>query len=419
MPKVLSSKTIESKKPSSGIFSFLLQFGVVAILFFGIGFALGQKKIDISRKYIVPQITVQDQSVPKNQNIDFSLFWQVLDSLPKTYYDKTAIDGQKILYGAISGMVKSLGDPYTAFLDPKQNSEIKGELSGSYEGVGMELGFNKDKRLTVMSPISGTPAEKAGILPKDLILKIDNKDTFDMTLPQAVDLIRGAAGTSVKLTLAHDGSTDTYQVEVARAKITIKSVDLSFKNDAKGHKVGIIKVKTFGETTDGEWDEAVNQIQLQGAKAVVVDMRNNPGGLFTSAIHLGSEFISGTIVKQQSADGNIKSFSADHQGELSKIPMVVLVNGGSASAAEIFTGAIQDNKRGKIIGELTFGKGTVQDAVDLPGGSGLHVTIAKWLTPNGTWVHTVGIKPDIEVKLTSDDVKAGNDPQMDRALQEL
>lgn len=386
-------------------------------MFFAIGFSVGQKKIQFDKNSFTPSISVENKLPPENQKVDFSLFWQVWDSLPKSYYDKTAVDGQKLLYGAISGMVRSLGDPYTAFLDPKQNVQIKDELAGSYEGVGIEIGFNKDKRLSVISPLSGTPAQKAGILPKDLVLKIDGKDATDMTLPEAVDHIRGAAGTKVKLTLMHPEQNQPYDVEVERAKITVKSVEISFKQDAKGQKIAVLKVTRFGETTDNEWDEAVNQVQLEGAKGLVVDMRNNPGGLLTSAIHLGSEFVSGTIVKQDFANGNVKSLGADHKGELLNIPMVVLVNGGSASASEIFAGAIQDNGRGKIVGEQSFGKGTVQDAVDLPGGSGLHVTVAKWLTPKGTWIHNVGIKPDVEVKLTKDDTDANRDPQLEKALE--
>lgn len=406
-------------KKSSSILSFFVQFAAVGVIFFAVGFSLGQKKIEFSKNNFVPKITVENKLPPSNQNIDFSLFWQVFDSLPKTYYDKTAIDSQKMLYGAISGMVRSLGDPYSAFLDPKQNSAIKSELSGSYEGVGIELGFNKDKRLSVIAPIDDSPASKVGILAKDFILKIDDKDTFEMTLPEAVDLIRGQAGTRVKLTLQHDGQTESYEVEVERAKITVKSINLSFKEDKKGQKVAVIKVTRFGDTTDSDWDEAVNQVQLQNASAVIVDMRNNPGGFLNSAVHLGAEFLSGTIVKQEMADGRVVSLNADHKGELLSIPMVVLINGGSASASEIFAGAIVDNRRGKLIGEQSFGKGTVQDAVELPGGAGLHVTIAKWLTPKGTWVHNVGIKPDIELKMSADDTKDNKDPQMDRALLEI
>lgn len=418
MPIFPFKKSHDNSSKSSGIFNFLIQFGLVAVIFFAIGFAVGGKNVDIERKNFAPTITVEHKLPPTEQKVDFSLFWQVFESLPKTYFDKTAIDGQKLLYGAISGMVRSLGDPYTVFLDPKQNQAVKTELAGEYEGVGIQIGFNRDRRLVVIAPLSGTPAAKAGIEPKDLILKIGDKETFDLTLPEAVDLIRGPAGTSVKLTLRHEGEEEDYQVEIKREKITVKSVEVEFVGDGGG-RVAVVKVSRFGETTDSEWDEAVNRVQLEGARAVVVDMRNNPGGFLNSAVHLGSEFIDGVIVKQEFSDGSIKSLGADHRGELLDIPMAVLINSGSASAAEIFAGAMQDDRRGKIIGEQSFGKGTVQDTVDLSGGSGLHVTIARWLTPKEKSIHDVGITPDEKVEMTREDTEADRDPQLDRALEIL
>lgn len=404
------------RQRSSGILSFIIQFVLIGAVFFALGFTLGQKKFQVDRANFIPKIIVQNQTPPAEVSVDFSLFWQVFETLPKTYFDKSKIDGQKLLHGAISGMVRSLGDPYTAFLDPKQNESVKSELSGSYEGVGIQIGFNKEKRLVVIAPLSGTPAQALGVLPKDLILKIDKRETFDLTLPEAVDLIRGPAGTKVKLVLQHEGADESFDLEIERAKITVKSVEVKFENkDSK--KIALIKVSRFGETTDREWDEAVNQVQLERASAVIVDMRNNPGGLLTSSVHLASDFIGGVVVKQEFADGSVKSLEADHKGELTKIPLVVIVNAGSASASEIFAGAIQDKNRGKIVGEVSFGKGTVQDAVELPQGAGLHVTVAKWLTPSGRFIHDLGIVPDIEVKMSAADVQNENDLQLSKALE--
>lgn len=411
---------LEAPAPRGGkLTTFFFQFAIVAIAFFAIGFAFGDKKLQVDRKNFIPKISVTNaQYTGKNQNIDFSLFWQVYDTLPEKYLDKSAIDSNKILYGAISGMVKSLGDPYTAFLDPKQNQNITDELAGSFQGVGIQIGFDKDKRLAVIAPLKGTPAERAGVLAKDLIAKIDTKDTFDMTLPEAVDLIRGAAGTKVKLTLVRNGVDKPIEKDLERAQITVKSVELEYK-DVNGGQIAIIHVSRFGETTDKEWDSAVDEVLTKNVRGVLVDMRNNPGGLLSSAIHLGSEFISGTIVKQQFADGSVTELPADHAGKLMKVPMVVLINGGSASAAEIFSGAMQDKGRGKLVGEKSFGKGTVQDVLSFPGGSGLHVTIAKWLTPKGTSIHGVGITPDINVELKTDDREKSLDPQLSRALELL
>ncbi len=403
---------ISSSKKSSGVLNFVIQFLVVGMIFFALGFALGQKKAAVDKKSFIPHITFTNQAPASRQTVDFSLFWQVFDTLPQKYLDKTAIDGQKILYGAISGMVKSLGDPYTAFLDPKQNQAITEELSGSFQGVGIQIGFNKDKRLVVIAPLKGTPAEAAGIRAKDLILKVDKKDTFDMTLPEAVDLIRGNVGTKVTLTLMHAGDDKPYEREIQRGQINVKSVEVEFKDSKRG-KIAVVHVSRFGETTDREWDSAVSSVLASNVYGVIVDMRNNPGGLLTSGIHLASEFVTGTVVKQATADGTVTSLGADHNGRLLSIPLEVLVNGGSASAAEIFSGAIADNHRGKLIGERTFGKGSVQDVVPFAGGSALHVTFAKWLTPAGTSIHNVGIGPDVIIEAKSDDKL---DMQLEKAL---
>lgn len=418
--QIVAPSSSNSKNP---LFNFFVQFAIVAILFFAIGFTAGNKKFQVDQKNAIPQINVLNQTPPGNvQNIDFSLFWQVLQTLPQKYIDKSKIDGNKILYGAISGMVQSLGDPYTVFLDPKQNQAMGDQLSGQYSGVGIQIGFDKENRLSVIAPLKGTPADRAGVLPKDLIIKIDGKDTYNMTLPAAVDLIRGPAGTKIKIVLAREGVDQPIEKDLERAQITIKSVEVTYRQslssnkDTKAGKIAVMQVTQFGDKTDSEWDSAVTDVLNQNVKGIVVDMRNNPGGLLTGAIHLASDFVGGTVVKQQFADDSIKELAADHSGRLSNIPLVVLINGGSASAAEIFSGAMQDDKRGKLVGVTSFGKGTVQDVIDLPGGSGLHVTIAKWLTPDGHSIHGVGITPDIKVDMTQDDRDKGRDPQLDKAL---
>ena len=414
-PQETNSEQIEKK---GSLVGFLVQFFLVALVFFAIGFVVGQKKIEIDKRGKVPIVNVSSQTSPEVQNVDFSLFWEVFKILPQKYIDKDAVSAQEMVYGAISGMVRSLGDPYTAFVNPKQNELIKSELAGAYEGVGIQIGFNEDKRLAVIAPLSGTPAEREGIFAKDIIAKIDKRDTFDLTLPEAVELIRGPAGTKVKLTLIRDGEVEPIEKEVERANIDVKSVEVEFRN-AGSKEIAIIKVSRFGEKTDSEWDIVVSEVEARDVDGVIVDMRNNPGGLLSSAIHLGGEFVSGSIVKQRDANGREVESSAEKQGRLLKMPLVVIVNGGSASAAEIFAGAIQDKRRGQIIGEQTFGKGTVQDVVDLPGGSSLHVTIAQWLTPNGNSIQDAGITPDIVVELNADDREAKRDPQLDRALEEI
>lgn len=409
-------KVDKDPKKSSGILSFLIQTALIAVIFFAIGFNFGQKKIEIQKKTFIPSITFTNQTYTKDQSVDFSLFWQVYEEVPKKFLDKGAIDGQKLLHGAISGMVRSLGDPYTAFLDPKQNKSINDELSGSYEGVGIQIGFNKEKRLVVIAPLKGTPAAREGIKAKDLILKINEKETFDLTLPEAVELIRGPKGSKIKLVLLHDGEEKSYEKEIERAQIDVKSVEVEYKQSKRRGEVAVIRVSRFGEKTDAEWDAAVDEVLTKKVGGVVVDVRNNPGGLLNSSVHLASEFIKGTVVKQESAGGQVSSLDVDHVGKLLTIPVTVLINGGSASASEILAGSIKDNNRGKVIGEKSFGKGTVQDVVPFSGGSSLHVTIAKWLTPKGKSIHEEGITPDIVVEVKADEENEA-DIQLDKALE--
>lgn len=413
-----SEPSQQAPSNKTNLASFIIQFLIVAVVFFAIGFAAGQKRIEIVKDGLVPHITVTNQLPAKEQTVDFSLFWKVFEELPKEYIDKSAIDGQKMLYGAIAGMVRSLGDPYTAFFDPKQNGAIESEIAGTYEGIGIQIGFNKDKKLVIIAPLRGTPAEREGLLAGDLVLKINDKDASDMTLPEAVDLIRGPAGTKVKLAVSRKNVDKPIEKEIERAKIDVKTVEVEFKQAKRG-EIAIVRVSRFGEKTDSEWDEAISQIVNKGVNGVIVDMRNNPGGLLSSSVHLSADFMKGTVVKQQFSDGSVKNLTTDHEGRLLRIPLVVLVNEGSASAAEIFAGAIQDIRRATLVGEKTFGKGTVQDVVDLPGGSALHVTVAKWLTPRGTSIQEVGITPDVVVELTPADRDANRDPQLEKAIDIL
>ena len=413
-PHTSQKGTLKPKEKSS-LVSFLIQFFVIAALFFAIGFVVGQKKVEGTRQNLVPRISVSNQAPPQNQNLDLTLFWKVLEVLPQKYLDKGSIDANRMLYGAISGMVRSLGDPYTAFLDPKQNESIKSEIAGSYEGVGIQIGFDEKKRLAVIAPLSGTPAEKEGIQAKDLILKIDDRDAFDLTLPEAVDLIRGQAGTKVKLVLQREGE-EPYEKIIERAKIDVKTVEVSFKDQNNKH-IAVVKVSRFGEKTNDEWNMIMDEVAAKKVDGIIVDMRNNPGGLLDSSVYLAGDFVRGNIVKQQFSDGSVVPLATNGKGRFLKTPLVVLVNEGSASAAEIFAGAIQDDRRGRLVGKKTFGKGTVQDVVELPGGSGLHVTIAKWLTPKGNSIHGTGISPDIVADFSAEDRKLGRDPQFNKAIE--
>lgn len=396
----------------------LLATLVAAVLIFAVGYSLGKQNFQASLQG--GRITFTNQNPPADQKVDFGLFWDVYDSIQKNYYDKSKLDGQKLLYGAIQGMVGTLSDPYTSFLTPDQNKQVKEDLAGTYEGVGIQLGY-KDSQLVVIAPLEGTPAKEAGVKPGDRILKIGDRLTDGISLPDAVSLIRGSAGTTIELTLAHEGSSDSYVAKLTRAKIQVKSVEFS----DKGGGVGYIKLSRFADNTNTEWTSAVDQAVQAQSKVLVLDLRDNPGGYLQGAIFVGSEFISsGTIVKQDTS-GQIREYGVFRTGKLTNIPVVVLINKGSASSSEIVAGALQDYGRATLVGDNSFGKGTIQEVQDVSCDQAnqdiacpsLHITTAKWLTPKGRFVNGTGLTPDIKVELTDEDFKAGRDPQLDRAIE--
>ncbi len=395
---------------------------LLALLFFFLGWQLGHQEVSLKWDKYIPKISIDNKEPPKDINLDFKLFWETWDVLSREYIDKKALDPQKLYYGAISGMVEAVGDPYTVFLPPEKQKFSKEDLNGSFEGVGIHLGFNEQRRLIVMAPLVGTPAEKAGIKAEDMIVKIGDKDTTDMALPEAVQLIRGPKGTQVSLTVFRQGEEETRQFDLTRDTIVVKSVELSFVKTPSGKDVAVIKLTRFGERTRDEWQAAVSEILAKGPEGLVLDMRNNPGGLLDGAVYISSEFLEGgDVVLYENSKGVKDSYKVNRVGKLTKLPLVVLINKGSASASEIVAGALQDRKRAKLVGEKSFGKGTIQEALELKGDSGLHVTIAKWLTPNGRWVNELkGLDPDIEVKSsTIQEVESGKDVQLDKALETL
>lgn len=398
-----------------------LKVVLIAILTFLLGWQLGHKDLEFKWSKYNPTVSIINREPPQNVNVDFKLFWDTWNLLSRSYIDKKDLDPKKMFYGAISGMVASLGDPYTVFLPPEQQKFSKEDLNGSFDGVGIQLGFNKDKRLVVVTPLVGTPAEEAGIKPQDLIVKIEDKDTTNITLPEAVKLIRGRKGTKVNLTILREGEQDTKDFTLIRETIVVKSVEVSFKNKESAKFIAVIKLSKFGERTNDEWMEGVNEVVSKGADGVVLDLRNNPGGFLESAVYIASEFLDGgDVVLQENSRGERTSFKVSRSGKLTKIPLTVLINKGSASASEIVAGALQDRKRAKLIGEKSFGKGTIQEAEDLQEGSGIHITVAKWLTPNGRWVNeTNGLEPDVKIELPKETEEKDEDIQLEKALELL
>ncbi len=414
---------------------------ILGIAFLVIAFGLGYNAgVDATGpNNIIPVSQIAGRSPNKPLSVDFSLFWNVWDRLNRYYVDKTKIDPQKMVYGAISGMVNSLGDPYTVFLAPAQNQEAKDDLGGKLEGVGIQLGM-QDKKIVVVAPLKGAPAVKAGIKSGDVIVKVDGRDTADWTLPEAVTKIRGPKGTSVTLTVLHKNTAIPVDIKVVRDTITVSSVDWNtvYANCSSSNTCAIVqtncptcdeviylKLSRFGDQTSDEWSKAVSEISRevqkdrQGRiKGLVLDLRDNPGGYLSGSVFIASEFLKdGTVVVQDSTIGGRETYSVNRKGALLSIPMVVLINKGTASAAEIVAGALHERGRARLVGETSFGKGSVQEAQDLPGGAGIHITVAKWLLPSGKWINGTGIDPDI--KVVNDDTKPDEDLQLQRAVEAL
>jgi carboxyl-terminal processing protease len=423
--------TLQKLRNTIYICAFLLLAG-------GTGYWFGQREIAVKWQSFKPEVLVVNKAVPpENKDLNFNLFWEVWNKLEKEYLDEGSIDKQKMFYGAISGMTSALGDPYTVFLPPKKQEESREELAGEFGGVGIQLGF-KDERLVVIAPLDETPAKLAGIEAGDFILRIKDqkkgidRDTEGITLPEAVEIIRGPKGEPVTLTILR-GSQKPFEVTLKRDTILVKSVDIEFVDwpldgdDPAGKKtIAVVRMSRFGDRTVSEWDQAVDKI-IKSANAkkdnfggLILDVRNNPGGYLEAAIAISSEFFRDGVVVEQKGKQISQPYKVAKKGRLVDIPVVVLINKGSASASEIVSGAIQARSRGKLVGVNSFGKGTVQDAMELSGGAGLHITTARWLLPNGNWIHDEGLKPDVEIDYDQEASKDQKwDNQMKKAMEVL
>jgi carboxyl-terminal processing protease len=402
----------------SKVRSFILVIFVISFSFAG-GYYFGVKgfRADVTKSL---KVNISRQT-PPNKNIDFSLFWQAWDILSDKYYDKSKLDSSQMINGAISGMVSSLGDPFTMYLSPAQNKTVNEDLSGSFSGVGIQIGFDQQMRLMVDSPLPESPAERAGIKAGDLITHIKDikknidRDTVGINLTDAVNTIRGPVGTTVTLTLVRKGVDKPIITDLVRAKLDVPSVALSFVGPQEN--IARIKLNSFNADSPDEWNKAVDTILgKKNIHGVIIDLRNNPGGYLQDSVELASDFLKiGTVVvTEQDGDGSKVDYKTEKTGRLTSMPVVVLINGGSASASEILAGALRDLIHAKLVGEKSFGKGTVQAPIDLTGGAGIHVTVAKWLTPKGTWVHGVGLTPDVVI---DEQPTASSDAQLQKAVE--
>lgn len=345
--------------------------------------------------------------------LNFSSLNDLYALLQRNYDGK--IDPGKVLDGAREGLVASTGDPYTVYLTAAEAKALNDDLNGKLSGIGAEIGI-KNNVLTVIAPVAGTPAAQAGLQPGDVIAQINGQDTAGMDVDTAVSKIRGQAGTKVTLKLVR-AKGQPFDATITRANLTIPSVTWSMK----GNGIGYIDISTFGSDTSSLIDKAAADLVGQGAKKIILDLRNNGGGYLNAAQAVSSEFLPAgqLIVSEKTGGKTVDQLASTGGGRLVGLPTVVLVNGGSASASEITAGALHDDRVAKLIGEQTFGKGSVQEIKDLPGGAELKVTVAHWFTPAGINIDKKGIAPDQVVKLTADDYNAGRDPQLDAALAAL
>ncbi len=347
---------------------------------------------------------------------EFRTFWEVWNLLHEEYVDKDTLNEQDLVYGATEGLINSIDDPHSVFFPPKESKAFEEQINGSFSGVGIEIGIRNDV-LTVISPIKNTPAERAKIQASDIILRIDETSTDGMKVDRAVELIRGEGGTTVTLLIDRGSFDQPREFALVREKIKIPAVSLTMIENDIAH----LEVHVFNQNVDEEFRKAAQEILESPAKKILLDLRNNPGGLLDSSINLAGYFLDPDqpVLIERLGDGTEHVFKASVNGRLKNYPVVILANKGSASASEILAGALRDNRNISLVGETTFGKGSVQDVFELPRGASAKITIAKWLTPNGTSIHGNGLIPDVDIELTEEDIEADRDPQFDKAVELL
>ncbi|GAB4504045.1 MAG: S41 family peptidase [Anaerolineales bacterium] len=402
-----------------GLLAFVMLLGAFSGGFLaGHFFPFGQTVEPISTLPNLPPPTVtteQQSSTPENLQTLFKPFWEAWTIVHEDYVDQP-VDDVALMQGAIRGMMEALGDEHSSYMDPKTYEDANADLAGEYEGIGAWVDTTTDY-LTIISPMPGSPAEKAGLQAGDKVIAIDGEDMTGVDAELARQRVLGPAGTTVHLTVAREGEPEPLEFSIVREKIVMKSaIGKMLEGD-----IAYVQVTTFGDKTTPELHAALQELMAQNPKGLILDLRNNGGGYLQTAVEVASEFIGkGVILYEQYGDGRRMTYEAQPGGLATDIPLVVLVNKGTASASEIVAGAIQDYGRGKLVGETTYGKGSVQNWVPLSNDQGaVRVTIARWLTPKERTIHQQGLTPDVEVQLSDADRLAEKDTQLDKAIEVL
>jgi len=345
---------------------------------------------------------------------EFRLFWEAWRIVENEFYQRP-IDSKELAYGAIRGALSTLEDENTFFITPERIAIIREDLTGTFEGIGALVKINEDGYLVIVEPLAGRPADLAGLKAGDLVLEVDGVETRGMNLVEAISLIRGPKGTTVHLTIRRQGILEPFEVEIIRQRIELRTIEYRLLNG----EIGYIKLNEFNSQAPRQLRAALIDLLAKNPRGLILDLRDDPGGLVTAAIDVGNQFIAEGVIMSERGKDIEEDYEAQGGGLATEIPLVVLVNGGSASASEIVAGAIQDYGRGILIGERTVGKGSVQVQHELSDGSGLRITIAHWFTPHGRLIEGEGLIPDIEVYITDEDLASGLDPQLELAIDYL
>lgn len=367
----------------------LVTLCLMITLAFGIGTVVGGVTVATA-------VAQSNPDMPK----EFDVFWEAWAIIQAHFIDREVLDTKELTYGAIQGLVTALGDEgHTTFLTPSELEHQRSAMAGSFSGIGAQLGI-KEGLPVIVAPIDGSPAAEAGIKPGDIILGVDGEDVTSLSLDEIVDKVRGPAGTEVVLTLLREGEESSIELTLVRREIKVAAVSWTM---VPGTKVALVRLNQFSATAKTELVEAYKALKAAGAESLIFDIRNNPGGLLSQAISVTSQFLkNGNVLQEENAQGRRRAYRVESGGVATELPMVVLINPGSASSAEILAGAIQDHKRGQLIGETTFGTGTVLQTFTLEDGSALLLGTSQWLTADGRLIRKQGIKPDVEVELPAD-----------------